>query len=86
MALAIFFNAAFWLAVYTVCPKHCERQSSAWTELSQFFDTASSSAAYTAAEAQQKTTVYMDRALANFSIHLSGSLGTARPRFLPKKV
>ena len=41
-----------------------------------FFDTAFSSAVYCAAGTQQKTAVYIDGTLANFSMHLSGSLGT----------
>ena len=49
-----------------------------------FFDTAFSSAVYCAAGAPQKTTVYRDGTLANFSMNLSSSLGTVRPSCFEK--
>ena len=45
----------------------------------QFFDTAFSSALYCAAGTHKRTAVYVDGTLANFSMHLSGSLGTLPP-------
>ena len=64
---------------------HCAKQSLAWTECSPIFDTAFSSAVYCAAGTQQKTAVYIDGTLADFSMHLSGSLD-ALPPFCYEKI
>ena len=51
----------------------------------QLFDTAFSSALHCAAGTHKRTAVYIDRTLANLSMHLSGSLGTLPPFCYEKK-
>ena len=68
-------------AVHCVLCRRCTVENSPehGRNARHFSDTAFSSAVYRAAGTQEKTVVYIDGILDNFSMHLSGSLGTLPP-------